>query len=146
MSAERERVARAMHRSLGVTWGTSAPYRWDGPITLRRVGFAHEPRLLVPVIVNERDVNALVPLARQRAFAYLAERAISDAHLEFHPYVGRETLRGTVFVDDNEASESYGRRKRGHRFTIEFVLSPLLARAVRWESGGYRGVLPERWE
>lgn len=139
-----QETARAMHRSLCITFGTTAPYRF-GAIRLRKIGFASIPRLCVPVQVRRVDLDAIIPLARQRAFAFLAEKGISDEHLGFQAHWNSESYRERLFVDENETSASYGKRKRGIEGEVHFDLSRMLAGAVDWRAS-YDGRLPERWE
>ncbi len=142
MSDELDGIARTMHRSLAITFGTTAPYAF-GSIRLERTGFASIPRLIVPVTTPALDV--CIPLCRQRAFAYLAERGVSDEHLAFTPVVGGSSYRRRLFTDENEASPTCGKRKYGHQYDVGFEMSKMLAGAVDWRSGTY-GTLASTWE
>ncbi len=139
-----QQTARSLHRSLCVTFGTTAPYSF-GSIRLRRVGFASIPRLCVPVQVKRQDLDAIIPLARQRAFAFLAEKGISDEHVGFAAHWNGEDYRERLFTDENESSPTLGKRKRGISGEVHFDLSRMLAGAVDWRAS-YDGRLPERWE
>lgn len=83
---DEERLLRDSHASLAIRFGTSAPYLL-GPLRLEKVGFAGIPVLTVPASVRERDIPALVPVCRQAAFAYFAERGVANDALTFRPSV-----------------------------------------------------------
>ena len=133
-----ETVARDAHRSLCITFGSTAQ-REFGPIRLERIGFADIPVLTVPVTCKERDIASLVPVARQMAFAYLAERDISDEHLTFRPTV-QSHYRKRKFTDQD------GKQRMGVPHDIHFEMSTMLRDAIEWTSGRTRGTLKAGWE
>jgi len=144
-----EALLKAAHSSLCIRWGTSAPYA-IGRVRAERVGFASIPMITVDVSCKTRDMDALVPIVRQRVYGELAERGWTPDDIEFTPTVGG-SYRERLFVDENETSESVGRRKRGARLEYHWEMKPELARAtfdprVRPGQAGSFATLPERGE
>jgi len=132
-----EPEARALHSSLGVTFGTNASYH-IGHIKLERSGFANIPRLLMTVQCKAQDVPALIPICRQAAFAYLSERGVSDEHLAFKPSVAQGSKRQSF-------TDQHGKRKMGEAHKVSFDLSETLASAVEWDWAGH-GSLKADWQ
>src|SRR4051812_13501739 len=83
-SPEVEQAIQGMARSLTVTVGCDAPHRFES-IYLERVGYARIPQLIVPVWAKDEHRSSLVPVARQRAFGWLAERGVDGVHLRTVP-------------------------------------------------------------
>jgi hypothetical protein len=126
-----------MHRSLGVTFGTDAPYH-VGEIKLVRAGFAGLPRLQMAVACKAPDLPGVIPICRQAAFSYLAERAVSDEHLAFRPSVSQGSKRQSF-------SDQHGERRMGEVHEVSFDLSETLASAVEWDWRG-QGSLKAGWQ
>jgi hypothetical protein len=133
---EIEPAARELHRSPVVVLSSQVPHRIEQPY-LEKVGFARIPELTTIVYCKPADVAKLIPIVRQHAFAWLAERGISDEHLRFVPSLSRGERR-TLFVDQN------GARRYGERNEIRFDLSHMLADAVEWQ--GSKGALVPTWQ
>jgi hypothetical protein len=108
-----------------------------GRIRLQKTGFADIPQLVVPVFVAGKHTSAVVPVARQAAFAWLAERGISDEHLRHIP--GVTVGRRRKYVDTE------GRNRMGELCDFRFDLSATLAAAVQWDWTG-KGSLRAGWE
>jgi hypothetical protein len=87
---------------------------------------------------KERDVSSLIPVCRQMAFAYLAERGVSNEHLAFRPTV-QSHYRGRKFTDQ------HGKSRMGVYHEVHFELSKMLAGAIEWTGGRY-GTLKAGWE
>jgi len=140
-----ETLARGMHSSLCIRFGTGAPYA-IGKIGFQRIGYANTPMLVVPVDVPERAIDELVPIARQAAFAYLAERGVPDGALGFSCTVAMKRKRR--FVDANESSENCGKNKMGRLCEYHFECTPMLTSAVSWGASGLSsyGTLKAVWE
>jgi hypothetical protein len=135
-SAEVEETVRVMARSLAVTVSTAASHHIGRP-RLQKTGFANIPQLIVPVICRTEDISGMVPVARQVAFTYLAERGVDDHHLRVTPSVRQESRR-RKFTDQHNKS------RFGYPADIAFDLSDTLAAAVTWQWNG-SGDLPELW-
>ena len=133
---EIEPPARAIHRNPQIVLVTAKPHAIGEP-RLEKVGFARTPELLVTVNCRRADVGDLIPLVRQRAFAFLAERGISDEHLRFVPRVSFGERRRS-FTDQD------GVRRFGQEHEIRFDLSKMLADAVAWQ--GSTGTLIPTWQ
>lgn len=133
-------LLKALHSSLCVRFGTTAPYSL-GRTLAERVGFACDPCVAISVHCRPEDVPALVPIVRQHVYGELAERGWSPEDIEFTPMVQQRRTR--IFVDENESSQSLGKRKRGaeHRFT--FRMHRQLA-AETFVGGGTFKTLPEK--
>lgn len=137
-----ERLLRAVHSSLTVRWGTSAPYAF-GKVRCERANFAQDPFVELDVVVPDESLGSVIPVARQIVFGELAERGWPNTMVEFTPRVARGRRRR--FVDQNEASESTGRNKMGVEHAIRFAIvkrSPLHVAAFPLGSGSYAN-LPE---
>ena len=132
-----EPLARLAHRALAVTWGTDASYVL-GPIALERVGFAHLPMLTMTVQCKAQDIGSTIPICRQAAFAYLAERGVSDEHLAFRPGVGKGSRR-------HRFTDQFGVSKMGEIHEVHFDLSATLAAGIDWTWNG-KGTLKANWE
>ena len=142
-----EALLKSLHSSLCITWGTTAPYAL-GRVRCEKIGFASIPCVKMDVECRPEDVGALVPIVRQHVYRELAERGWTPDDVEFTPTVGG-SYRAWMFVDENEASESHGRRKRGARLHLTFEMKPALARAtfdprVRPGQTGSFATLPDR--
>lgn len=135
MATINEGLLRDMARSLCIRFGTTAPYA-IGRISAERVGYAQIPCVRVNVWCRDEDLSALVPIVRQRVFGELAERGWGDEHILFVPSVRRGRVR--MFFDENESSESCGRRKRGVEYTFHFEMRRALAAATFTSFGTYK--------
>lgn len=142
MDADTQKLLTGAHASLCVQFGTTAPYAL-GAIRCERVGFADLPFVTISVMVAQRDMDALAPIARQHVYRYLAERDIAPEMVKFSPSVGG-SYRRRRFCDQNESSPTCGKNKMGCPLEFRFEMDPLLARAVQWQ--GSRGTLPATWE
>ena len=140
-----EQLLRDVHTGLTIRFGTDAPYR-IGKIGFEKVGYAQTPMLVVPVDVPANAIDALVPIARQAAFAYLAERGVPDSALQFACSVRMGRKRR--FADDNESSPSHGANKMGLACAFHFECTPMLTAAVQWGANGTSsyGQLKAAWE
>lgn len=134
MTTVNEELLRELHSSLCITFGTNAPFA-IGRVTGERVGYASDPAVAIQVKVRDEDLSTLVPIVRQRVFAELAERGWENELIEFTPSVRRGRL--LYFVDENEASRSKGKRKRGHDYTFHFWMKPELAKATFAGAGSF---------
>lgn len=132
-----EPVARALHRSPAVTFGTGASHH-VGPIGLRRVGFASLPRLQMTVTCKAPDLPGVMPVCRQAAFSWLAERGVADEHLAFRPFVAQGSRR-QAFTDQ------HGERRMGEAHEVSFDISEALAAGVEWDWRGH-GTLKAGWQ
>lgn len=137
-----EALLRSVHTSLCIRWGTTVPYA-VGRVTCEKVGFAAIPCVRCTVNVPERGLDSLVPIVRQRVFGELAERGWDDTAVAFRPTVrrGRERL----FVDENESSDSLGRRKRGVEWEFHFEITDRELKRQAFPVGqGSFALIPER--
>ena len=113
------RLLRAVSASSAITFGCDAPYRF-GRVGFSEVGFAHIQTVGFTGFARERDMSAIVPIARQHIL-----RAVSDAGLPVDALELRITIgiksRERLFVDENPSSPTEGKRKRGReiRFYLE---------------------------
>lgn len=135
-----EELLRAAHASLAIRWGTTDPFA-IGKTTAERVGYADIRCTRTTVHCRDESVSALVPIVRQRVFGELAERGWDNDAIEFSPTVGRGRVR--FFVDENESSPTYGKRKRGVEYTFHFEMRRELAVAT-FQSFGTFKPLPQK--
>jgi hypothetical protein len=138
-----EGLLRAAHRSLCIRFGTSAPYEL-GRVRAQKIGYAQIPRVVMDVVCRERDVDALIPIVRQRVYGELAERGWDDSVLAFRPSVGMDSRRRAKFTDGNESSESFGRSKMGCRMTVGFDIVDAEFRHATFRGFGSFASLPSR--
>ena len=108
-----QRVLREISASVNSTWGTTVPFKFG------KVGFAINGFADIPVVgfqAYTSDPAAIIPSARQHIL-----RAVFDKKNELN----LEALSLTVtlgikadrrrFVDQNDASQSFGKNKMGRR-------------------------------
>jgi hypothetical protein len=143
--ADGEGLLRAAHKSLCIRFGTTAPFQL-GKVRAEKVGYAQIPRVIMDVVCREQDVDALIPIVRQRVYGELAERGWDDTVLEFRPSVGMSSRRRARFTDQNESSQSYGRQKMGCRMTVGFDIVDAEFRHATFRGFGSYASLPSRGE
>jgi len=114
---EISRLLREVSASECISWGTTAPYSF-GPVGWIRRGFADRLLIKFNAFARERDIDAIVPLARQRILRAMVKAGVSThiVSLRVHIKVERERL----FTDENPSSPTCGKRKRGR--ALEFGL------------------------
>jgi hypothetical protein len=136
-----ERLLKQVHSSLLVTFGTNAPYAL-GKVSAAKIGFASTPVVTVSVWCQQHVVGALVPVVRQRVYRELAERGWTPDDIDFCPSLGG-SYRWRLFTDENPASPSCGKRKRGCALELHFEMGHELAEVAfpRW-AGSFQA-LPE---
>jgi hypothetical protein len=139
--SENTELLKQIHSSLCIRFGTQAPYE-IGKIRAERVGFASIPTVTFDVSCRQEDVSSLVPILRQRMYGELAERGWTPDDVEFSPTVGG-SYRGRMFVDQNEESESFGRKKKGVRLEFRWEMKKDLAAATFVGFGSFKS-LPDK--
>lgn len=120
-----QELLKAMHASLCVRWGTDAPFA-IGPVSAEKIGYAAIPAVVCTVTCRDEDLDALVPIVRQRIYGELAERGWTPDDVAFRPTTQRGRRRR--FVDENESSDSHGRNKMGTSYRFSFEMSREMAR------------------
>jgi hypothetical protein len=93
--------------------------------------------LTMTVWCKAADISSTIPICRQAAFAYLAERGVSDEHLAFRPKVGKGSRR-------HRFTDQHGIRKMGEIHEVHFDLSATLAAGITWTRN--KGTLKANWE
>jgi hypothetical protein len=140
VSGPNEELLKAMHSSLTIRWGTSAPFH-IGPISGEKVGFAQDPSVVLTVICREEDLSALVPIVRQRVYGELAERGWTPDDIGFTP--GTQRNRRRKFIDQNESSDSYGKAKFGMEYRFRFDIVTARMKAATFSGGGSFKPIPQ---
>lgn len=135
-----EDLAIAAHESLTIRFGTDAPYAFE-KVRCEKIGFAGIPCVVIGVTCRGEDLDAMIPIARQRVSRELAERGWSLRDLKFVPNVLRGRRRR--FVDENETSETRGLNKFGVQHDIRFEMERELA-ALTFVGGGSFKQLPDK--
>src|SRR5262245_5919496 len=130
-------LLRAMHSSLCIRFGTTAPYA-IGAIRAERVGYAQDPCVVLDVYCPDDSLSALVPIVRQRVYGELASRGWNPESVEFTPSTMRDRRRKSR--DENESSESYGREKFGNHYVFRFRMARELAAATFVGFGSFRSI------
>ena len=113
-------------------FGTTAPFRIEPELQVRKIGFADIPAILQHLYTKPEGLAGLVPVLRDRVFAWLKQHRISDEAVGFHPTISL-LQRNRLFVDENPDSRSCGKRKRGVYCRCWFEIRPGWTGRFRWD-------------
>lgn len=105
------RALRDISQSAAITFGTSVPFELEA-VGFCSIGFADIPVLGCLGHFRSKDINAMIPIARQHIMRAASERGMPIYALGLQVHVGIES-RERMFTDQNEGSSTTGKRKRG---------------------------------
>ena len=130
-SSEAEVTIREIAKSQYMSFGTTAPFAIGG-FRITKVGFADIPVVELMITCRPDSISALVPIARSLVFKKLELHGLESEILEFTPTVGSEG-RGCMFTDENESSQSHGKRKRGQTYHFRFEIKKEQVGHFEWD-------------
>ncbi len=114
-------VIAGMSALPGIRFGTTVPYSL-GNVWIGRIGFASIP--VIGTTVFHKAGENIVPVVRQHVFEKLASAGLpyNPTVIQTRPLVGQRS-RQRMIIDENQASDSCGKRKRmvEAEFTFEIV-------------------------
>jgi len=130
------RSAREVLASSSISFGTDAPYSF-GAVGFGSIGFADIPVVGVTAMFRERDRSAMIAPVMQRIFRAVEDAGVNVGGLRLSLSTSPKTREG-YFVDENPASASHRKRKRGKVWLCHLEIE------VRGLVSEYREALP-RW-
>ena len=134
-------LLRKMHASMGVQFGTTAPFQIIGEVYVRKIGFADIPVVGVDIACKPEVMTALVPIARQLVYRELETMGIPNEAVEFQAGVQSEGRRRR-FTDCNESSPTLGSTKMGQLYRFRFDIRPEHVKTFKFDWAG-NGQFPE---